>query len=105
MNKYRNKKTTIDGITFDSKREADRYCELLLLQKAGEITNLTLQEKYVLVDKTPTERPVIYKADFSYNLPDGRVVVEDVKGHRTKEYIIKRKLFKWRYPDIDFREV
>ena len=103
-NKFHARKTVVDGITFDSKHEANRYCELKALERAGAIQNLERQTAFLLVPKSRTERAVTYKADFQY-VENGRVVVEDAKGHRTKDYIIKRKLFKQLYPDIDFREV
>lgn len=95
-NKYHAKKTSFRGETFDSKREAERYAQLLLLQRAGKITKLTRQEPFVLIPSQYiggrcVERPCIYKADFMYQ-QDGELVVEDVKGVRTPEYIIKRKL-------------
>lgn len=96
--KYRNRKTTIDGITFDSVREANRWAELKLLERAHEIGNLHRQVKFGLIppqrdqDGKLLERGVEYVADFTYFLPTGEFVVEDAKGMRTKEYIIKRKL-------------
>jgi hypothetical protein len=108
--KYRNQQTTIDGITFDSKKEADRYCELLFLQRAGLISNLELQKKFELIPaqyeyferygkqgqrlkdgKKCLENSITYVADFVYT-ENGKTVVEDTKGMKTKEYIIKRKL-------------
>ena len=94
--KYHSRKVTVDGVTFDSRKEAHRYSELLLLERAGAIQNLQRQVKYELIpsqriDGTVVERPCSYKADFVYE-KDGKTVVEDVKGMRTKEYIIKRKL-------------
>lgn len=107
MNKYGNRKTVIDGITFDSAKEANRYCELRLLEKAGQIYNLQRQVPFVLIPKQErngrTERPVVYKADFVYT-ENGQEVVEDTKGVKTKEYIIKRKLMLWQY-GIQIREV
>lgn len=98
MTKYRNKKTVIDGMTFDSKKEARRYSELLLLERAGAIHNLQTQVKYVLIPSQRDletgkviERECAYKADFVYT-ENGEIVVEDTKGFRTKDYIIKRKL-------------
>lgn len=98
MAKYRNKKTVIDGMTFDSKKEARRYSELLLLERAGAIHNLQTQVKYVLIpsQRDPVtgkviERECAYKADFVYT-ENGETVIEDTKGFRTKDYIIKRKL-------------
>lgn len=117
MAKYNNKKTVIDGITFDSKKEARRYSELRLLERAGKISNLRRQVKYVLIPaqyetverygkngqkltngKKCVERECAYIADFVYiDNASGQKVVEDTKGMRTKDYIIKRKLmlYKW----------
>lgn len=96
MTKYRNKKVEVDGMTFDSKKEAKRYKELLLLEKAGAIQDLHTQVKYVLIPSQRingkvVERECAYKADFVYT-ENGQTVVEDTKGFKTKEYIIKRKL-------------
>lgn len=95
--KYGNKKIEIDGEVFDSKREANRFCELVLLQKAGEIGNLSRQVGFILIPnqyegKKCLERAVKYVADFTYFTKDGEYVVEDAKGMRTPAYIIKRKL-------------
>lgn len=108
--KYRNKKTTVDGIVFDSAKEANRYAELRLLEKAGQIFNLQRQVPFVLIPKQERdgkviERAVTYKADFVYT-ENGEEVVEDVKSEATitKEYIIKRKLMLWEY-GIAIRQV
>ena len=90
MSKYRNKKVIIDGITFDSKAEGDRYIELKLLQKSGKISNLVLQPEFNYKGETG-KKLFKYKADFQYNDGDA-VVVEDVKGVRTPVYRIKKKL-------------
>ena len=100
--KYHNRKTVWHGITFDSKHEADRYDELLLLLKAGEIHDLKLQQTYKLVgtQRTPTGaavRAVTYIADFVYYTRDGKTIVEDAKGFKTKDYIIKKKLMLERF--------
>lgn len=107
--KYNNKKITVDGQIFDSKKEANRYQELVLLEKAGVIKNLSRQVKFVLIPSQRDEngkvieRECSYKADFTYE--EGiKTVVEDVKGYRTKEYIIKRKLMLYQY-GIRIREV
>lgn len=98
MNKYRNRKTEIDGIVFDSLKEARRYHELCLLQRAGEIRDLSMQVEFELIPKQKGEQACKYKADFVYHMADtGEMVVEDVKGKRTREYIIKRKLMLWRH--------
>ena len=110
MSKYRNVKTTLDGITFDSVKEAKRYAELRLLERAGQIFSLQRQVPFVLIPKQvrdgkTIERPVVYKADFVYT-ENGQEVVEDVKSTatKTKEYILKRKLLLWQY-GIQIREV
>ena len=111
--KYRSKKVKVDGMVFASKKEADRYKELKLLEKAGEISDLRTQVKYVLIPaqrewtgdtytkgrKKGTmkpgkivERECAYIADFVYTVPGQGVIVEDTKGFRTKDYVIKRKL-------------
>ena len=110
-NKYYSKKVTVDGQTFDSKKEYKRYCELLLLEKGGAITELKRQVAFTVIpaqretieryspktgkrlkDKEViVERECAYVADFTYK-QDGKLVVEDTKGFRTKDYIIKRKL-------------
>ena len=99
MSKYGNiKTTTSDGITHDSIKEANRWCELKLLERAGKICHLQRQVKYHLIPKQDGEREVSYIADFVYhNAEGGKLVVEDVKSTatRTKEYIIKRKLMLW----------
>lgn len=97
MAKYGNRKTIIGNKIFDSKREGDRYRELTLLMRAGEIEDLRTQVKYELIPKQYgedgklIEKSVNYYADFVY-MENGKTVVEDAKGCRTKEYIIKRKL-------------
>lgn len=91
--KYNNAKTELDGILFDSKKEARRYQELVLLKRLDLIKELELQKKFVLIPKQKGERECSYIADFVYKLPSsGDVVVEDTKGARTQAYIIKRKL-------------
>lgn len=96
--KYRNKKVTIDGHAFDSKREAARYTELKLLQRAGLISDLALQPSFELIPKQrrddgKAERNCVYIADFSYHDEEaGKRVIEDAKGVKTRDYIIKRKL-------------
>ena len=94
MNKYKNiKTTTSDGIVHDSRKEAQRWCELKLLERAGKIKDLQRQVKYELIPKQDGERACYYVADFVYhNAETGKKVVEDTKGKKTKEYILKRKL-------------
>lgn len=98
MSKYHNRKVEIDGIKFDSTKEGERYLELKLLLKAGKIRDLQMQVDFELIPKQAGERACKYKADFVYHMADtGKMVVEDVKGKRTREYIIKRKLMLWRH--------
>ena len=97
MSKYHNTKTTLDGITFDSKKEATRYAELMLLQRSGLIQNLRLQVPFELIPKQAGERAVRYIADFVYD-ENGETVVEDTKSEITRAnptYILKRKLLLW----------
>lgn len=98
--KFHAKKTTVDGITFDSRKEADRYLTLNAMEKEGLIRNLRRQVRYELVPAFDVDgrhyRPVFYVADFVY-VEDGKEVVEDVKGMRTDVYKIKNKLFARRY--------
>lgn len=104
-NKYRNQKITFEGITFDSKKEAKRYQDLKLLEEANIIQNLVRQVHFELVPKQNGERAVKYIADFMYvETATGKIIVEDVKGYRTDVYKLKRKLFKWRYPQYTFLE-
>lgn len=101
--KYNARKTVVDGITFDSKKEARRYESLKLQEKVGVISHLKLQPKFRLLDgfkyNGETIRPVNYFADFSYIDAEGNEVVEDVKSKATKTpvYSIKKKLFLNKY--------
>ena len=98
--KYHNRKVTVDGITFDSVKEASRWQELKLLERAGEITGLVRQLKIELIPKTKLYRACYYIPDFAYfDKRTGKTIYEDVKGgnFRTKEYLLKRKLLYWRH--------
>ena len=117
--KYNNHKVTVDGEVFDSKKEAQRYRELLLLEKAGAISGLQRQVKFILIPAQreadiigprggikkgrTIEKECSYVADFVYQ-EDGRVVVEDTKGFKTTEYVIKRKLMLYIH-GIQIREI
>ena len=100
-NKYHNKKVIYDGRKFDSQHEADRYCELKLLQRAGKIKNLQCQVPFGLIPaqyigdgskKKLVERACSYVADFTYYDEHNNLTVEDAKGMRVEPYITKRKL-------------
>ena len=108
--KYKNKKTTIDGLIFASKLEAKRYTELKLLEKQGIITNLKLQPSYDIIPSfkknNKTYRKSTYKADFSYyDNETNKEVVEDTKGFKTPVYMLKKKLFEYQYPNLTITEV
>lgn len=101
MSKFHAKKITVDGETFDSKKEYARYQELMLMQRAGLISELERQPEFELIPKQKrdgkvVERELKYRADFAYK-ENGETVVEDVKGMKTREYIIKRKLMLWEF--------
>ena len=120
--KYKNKKIVVNGIQFDSKKEAKRYQELKLMEDAGMISRLERQVEFVLIPeqrefnareiytKGPKkgsfkpgkllERKLVYVADFVYMM-NGKVIVEDVKGYRDggayRVFVIKRKLMLYRF--------
>ena len=103
MSKYGNVKTvTTDGIKHDSIKEANRWCELNLLQRAGVIQDLKRQVKYELLPKQGNERPVYYIADFVYT-ENGKTIVEDAKGCRTEVYKLKKKMMLY-FHGIKIRE-
>ena len=123
MSKYKAKKASVDGIEFDSRKEANRYCELKLLQRAGKIQNLELQKAFELIPAQREaytigkrggiikgkviEKAVFYRADFVYT-ENGETVVEDVKGYKGgvayAVFTIKRKLLLYKY-GIKIKEI
>lgn len=106
MNKYRNKKVIVEDYVFDSKKEGNRYKELRLLERAGEISNLELQPRFLLQDSFKkngrTFRKIEYIADFKY-IENGKTIVEDVKGMQTDVFKLKHKIFEKVYPDLELR--
>lgn len=107
--KYRAIPTTIDGIRFDSKGEARRYGMLRLMERAGEISDLTLQPSFVLQEaftdsNNVKQRAITYRADFQYT-EKGRTVIEDYKGIETPVFKMKAKMFRAKYPDLELRIV
>lgn len=108
--KYGNKKVDVDGIEFDSMAEANRYVELRMMEKLGEIRDLRRQVPFVLITGQrwgdgKKHRDTVYKADFVYiDNETGQTVVEDVKGFKTDAYKIKRELMKDRH-GIEIKEV
>lgn len=113
QSKYHNKKTTYDGIKFDSKKEGLEYLRLKTLEGLGVIKNLERQVPYLLIDtiryKGKTYPKTQYYADFQYQeVSTGKIIVEDVKSEATrkdKTYRIKIKLLLSKYPEIDFEEI
>jgi hypothetical protein len=106
--KYNAQKVTDDGIIFDSKLEHKRYLQLKTLQAAGAIRELEVHKTYVLIDKEyvrgKPERAVKHELDFDYfDVQEKRRVVEEIKGVRTAVWVLKRRLFVARYPQIDYR--
>jgi hypothetical protein len=116
--KYGNKKVVRNGITYDSQREADRHAILKLLERAGKISDLERQVKFVLIPAQYApdtigarggvkkgrllEREVSYVADFVYT-ENGKRIVEDSKGFRTPEYKLKRKMMLY-FHGIEIKE-
>ena len=94
--KYHAKKTVVEGITFDSKKEAKRYMELKAMEKVGSIQNLQLQVPFVLIEKSKYGRSIKYVADFVYN-KNGSKIVEDVKGVKTPVYKLKKRIMAEKY--------
>jgi len=108
--KYKAKKTEVDGIKFDSQKEANRYLELLAFQKAGFIQDLHRQVRFELQPSYKkngkTIRAISYVADFAYyDTFRGQKILEDTKGYRTDVYKLKKKIFEYVYPDFEIKEV
>ena len=107
MLKYHNIKTVIDGITFASKKEANRYLELKVLAKCGMIQDLRLQVRFeICPKKNGNTRARYYVADFVYT-ENGKLIIEDVKSKATKAnpvYSLKKALVLANYPEYIFRE-
>lgn len=111
MSKYHNVPVEAYGIRFDSLAELRRYEQLRLLQLSGKITDLVVHPTYELLPACTIngkrERPIRYVADFQYD-EDGHTVVEDVKGGKatqTREWKLKWRMARMRYPDITFHVV
>lgn len=110
MNKYGNEEKVVDGIKFDSKLEAKRYIQLKLLQRAGEIKDLRTQPGFVLQPSYKkngkTIRAIKYVADFIYyDVKKDKVIVEDTKGFKNDVYKLKKKIFEYKYPDLEIKEI
>jgi hypothetical protein len=107
--KMRNVKTVVDGIKFDSKLEANYYCQLLILMRTGEVKGFIMQPKYLLTDTLRkngvTFKKMYYIADFKVMYADGREEIVDCKGRLTQLYKNKRKVFEEKYPNLTIIEV
>ena len=112
-NKFKNKKIIYDGITFDSIKEKNRYIELKILEKSGLIKDLELQKVFELQPSfkknDKTYRKITYKSDFYYfDNEKGKYIVEDVKASKnfkTEVYRLKKKMFEYKYNDLEIREI
>ena len=111
-NKYNARKTTVYGRTFDSKREAEWYMMLREKQRLGKIKNLECQPTYNLLEgfrdnQGKPQKPITYTPDFLVEYDDGRREVIEVKGVRTRDYLLRKKMFLHMMKDTDivFREV
>jgi hypothetical protein len=107
MNKYHARKVKLDGYTFDSQREAERYSELKLMESAGLIKNLIVHPRFELFPKKglPNGRimkAIRYTADFQYIDRDGNIIVEDVKGMITRDASLRMNLFQRQYVGLIF---
>ena len=102
--KYHNKPTDVDGIRFASKKEANRYQLLKLLERNGDIKDLKLQPRFILQEAFEKNgikyRAITYIADFQY-LRDKKLVVEDTKGFRNNIFLLKQKLFEYNFPELN----
>ena len=109
-NKYGAKKIEIDGHVFDSKREAEYYKMYKKMVDDGEIVGLELQPCFTLIPSFTNwagkkVRPCHYTADFLLHFSGGREMVVEVKGFRTRDYVLRRKMFEYKYPQYEFKEV
>jgi len=111
MNKFNARKTPYDGYVFDSGKECQRYKDLRLLEKALDISDLTVHPKFMLQEGFMWHgkkiRPITYSADFMYQ-EAADIIVEDVKGGKatqTQLFKVKVKILKQKYPELDFRIV
>lgn len=97
----------VDGILFASQSEADRYKELTILQKSGDVISFEIQPRYILQDAFKKNgkawRAISYVADFRIHWADGHTSIEDVKGSlgfQTDVFKLKQKLFEFKYPEL-----
>lgn len=103
--KYNNKKTKVDGLYFDSKKEADYYTNLALLLRAEEIKGFCRQPEFILERGNTAERAITYKADFIVFNIDGSTEIVDVKGYESQQWKRTFKLFRLKYPELKLKVV
>lgn len=108
-NKYNNIKTVVDGVEFDSIKEAEYYQKLKILKRIGEIKDFGLQPRYELQPtfkkNEVTHRSITYIADFIITNNDGTTDIIDIKGVETQVFKIKQKLFEYKYPDLSLKVI
>lgn len=100
-NKYNSRKVWVDGIAFDSQKEADYYCQLKLLQRAGEIEGFSMQARFIVTAGSGDTRATEYVTDFIIFYPDKTYRIVDVKGMETPAFKLKMKSFKEKYPKLN----
>src|SRR6056297_1183693 len=110
MSKYNAKKTIIDGIKFDNKKESIRYKQIKEMEHENLIEDLELQPKFVLQPKFDKNdihyRAITYKADFKYyDKEQKKIIIEDVKGMKTDVYKLKKKLFEYKFKNFEIKEI
>ena len=110
MSKYKNQRTEIDGHKFPSLREAEYYLLYKSMLQHKQLVKLELQPKFTLqpgfINKAGKRvKPITYKADFLLTFPGGRQKVVEVKGFRTRDYQLRRKMFEYKFREYDFEEV
>ena len=98
--KYRSKKVPVDGISFDSQAEADYYCHLKLMLRAGKIAGFCRQARFVVTEGINGAKGTEYVTDFVIFYHDGRYRIVDVKGYETEAFKLKMKCMKEKYPKI-----
>lgn len=103
--KYGNNRTRVDGIIFDSKKEADYYGDLKLLLMANEIKGFCRQPEFILLEGSLYDRPITYKADFIIFHNDGTAEVIDVKGFESQQWKRTYKMFRLKYPELELKVV
>ena len=100
--KYNNKRVRVDGVLFDSQREAQRYSELKLMLQAGYILGFCRQPEFILMEGNEQESKITYSPDFIVFYPD-RVEIEDVKGFESQQWERTFKMFRLKYPNLELK--